>query len=186
MYKYVNGPTMTMTADPRYPAGTFTPQLPATPEVREASIDAIAALPRHMRDAVRALTDAQLDTPYRAGGWTVRQVVHHVADSHMNGFIRLKLALTEERPTIKPYDEKRWAELPDMRLPIEASLAILDHVHARWDAVYRAMAPAQFARTFFHPELNETLTLDTHVQLYGWHSRHHVAHITALRAREGW
>ena len=114
------------------------------------------------------------------------QVVHHVADSHMNGFVRLKLALTEENPTIKPYDERRWAELADMTLPIDLSLAIVDSVHARWDAVYRSMAPAQFTRTFFHPELKETLTLDTHVQLYGWHSRHHVGHITALRAREGW
>ena len=178
--------TMTMTTDLRFPVGSFTPQIPATPEARHAAIDAIAALPRQMREAVRGLTDAQLDTSYRPGGWTVRQVVHHVADSHMNGFIRLKLALTEDAPAIKPYDEKRWADLPDMQLPIEVSLVILDNVHARWDAVYRAMTPAQFSRTFFHPEMKETLTLDTHVQLYGWHSRHHVGHITALRTREGW
>jgi DinB superfamily len=177
---------MTMTVDLRYPVGTFTPQMPATPDVRQASIDAIAALPRQMREAVRGLTDAQLDTPYRPDGWTVRQVVHHVADSHMNGFIRLKLALTEDTPTIKPYEEKRWAELPDMRLPVDVSLLILDNVHVRWGAVYHAMTPAQFTRTFFHPELNDTLTLDTHLQLYAWHSRHHVGHITALRTREGW
>jgi hypothetical protein len=178
--------TMTMTVDLRYPVGPFTPQVPATPELRHACIDAIAMLPREMRDAVRGLTETQLDTSYRPDGWSVRQVVHHVADSHMNGFIRMKLALTEDNPTIKPYDEKRWAELPDTRLPVEASLVILDNVHARWDAVYREMTPAQFTRTFFHPELKATLTLDTHVQLYAWHSRHHVGHITALRTREGW
>src|SRR5687767_115834 len=131
--------TMTMTVDLRYPVGTFTPQIPATPEVRQASIEAIAALPRQLRDAVRGLSDAQLDTPYRPDGWTVRQVVHHVADSHMNGFVRFKLALTENRPTIKPYDEKAFAELGDMRLPIGVSLDLVTALHARWAAVYAAM-----------------------------------------------
>jgi hypothetical protein len=139
-----------------------------------------------MRAAVAGLTEVQLDTPYRDGGWTVRQVVHHVADSHMNGFIRVKLALTEQDPTIKPYDENSWARLADMRLPVDVSLGLLAAVHARWTAIYEAMTPDQFARTFVHPELGERLTLDRHVQLYGWHSRHHVAHITELRRRQGW
>jgi hypothetical protein len=177
---------MTMTLDLRYPIGPFTPVSPGTLEVRRAAIDDIAALPHRMREAVAGLSDRQLDTPYRPGGWTVRQLVHHVADSHMNGFIRLKLTLTEETPTIKPYDEKTWADLPDTTLPIETSLAILDHLHVRWDTVYRGMSPQQFERTFYHPEMQEHLTLDAHAQLYGWHSKHHVAHITMLRRREGW
>jgi hypothetical protein len=156
---------MTMTVDLRYPVGPFTPA-PSTPDLRRASIADIAALPRTLRAAVAGLSDAQLDTPYRPGGWTVRQLVHHVADSHMNAFIRLKLALTERTPTIKPYDEKTWAGLPDMGLPIEVSLLILDNVHARWDAIDRALTPAQFERTFLHPEMNGTLTVDTHLQLY--------------------
>lgn len=177
---------MTTTIDLSYPIGRFTPVEPGTADARLAAIDDIAALPRHMRDAVAGLNDAQLDTPYRSGGWTVRQLVHHVADSHMNAFIRLKLALTEETPTIKPYDEKAWAGLPDAGLPIESSLAILDNLHARWDAIYRALAPAQFDRAFFHPEMQKEVTVDLHTQIYGWHSKHHVAHITALRRREGW
>jgi hypothetical protein len=177
---------MTMTVDPRYPIGEFTPVTPLSAGARREAIATVAALPLRMRGAVADLSDAQLDTPYRDGGWTVRQLVHHVADSHMNGFIRLKLALTEERPTIKPYDEKTWADLADARLPIDISLAILDNVHRRWDAVYQSMNADQFQRTFFHPELQETQTLERHVQLYAWHSRHHVAHIIALRQRERW
>jgi hypothetical protein len=177
---------MTMPVDFRYPIGPFTPAASATPDQRLAAIDDIAALPGRMREAVEGLSDAQLDTPYRPGGWTVRQLVHHVADSHMNAFIRLKLALTEESPTIKPYDEKTWADLADTRLPIDVSLVILDRLHLRWDVVNRSMTPAQFERTFVHPEMEERLTLDTHAQLYAWHSKHHVAHITALRQREGW
>ena len=177
---------ITMTVDLRYPVGPFTPVVPLTAAARQSAVEEIAALPRHLRTAVRGLSDAQLDTPYRPQGWTVRQLVHHVADSHMNGFIRLKLALTEDTPTIKPYDEKSWAQLADAQLPIEVSLLILDNVHARWEAVYRGMSPAQFERTFFHPEMKETLTLERHVLLYAWHSKHHVAHITSLRSREGW
>jgi hypothetical protein len=175
-----------MTTDLRYPVGPFAPVKSGTADVRRAAVDEIQALPQRMRDAVAGLADRQLDTPYRPDGWTVRQVVHHVADSHMNGFIRLKLALTENRPTIKPYDEKAWAGLADAALPIDVSLAILDNVHTRWVAVYRSLVPEEFARTFFHPEMQETFTLDTHVQLYAWHSRHHVGHITSLRARQGW
>ena len=173
------------TDDLRYPIGTFA-AVPATPEIRRAAIDDIAALPQRLREAVARLSDAQLDTPYRPGGWTVRQLVHHVADSHMNGFIRVKLALTEENPTIKPYDEKTWASLADTQLPVGVSLDILDNVHARWDAVNRGLTPEQFQRTFYHPELDKSLTLDAQVQLYAWHSKHHVAHVTGLRQRQGW
>ena len=139
-----------------------------------------------MREAVGGLSDAQLDTPYRPGGWTVRQVVHHVADSHLNAFIRLKLALTETAPRITPYDEKAWAELADARLPTAVSLDLLASVHARWIALYGSMDEGHFTRTFVHPEYAEPQTLDRQVQMYSWHSRHHVAHITALRQRDGW
>ena len=176
---------MTMTVDLSFPVGRFDRTGPWTADSRRSAIEDVAALPARMRAAVQDLTDAQLDTPYRAGGWTVRQVVHHVADSHMNGYIRLKLALTEENPTIKPYVQDAWAALPDSRLPIAPSLAILDAVHQRWTVLWRATRDAQFERTFTHPEMGP-LTLDTHVHLYAWHSRHHVAHITGLRQREGW
>ena len=175
-----------MIDDLRYPIGPFEPVNPATPELRAAAIADIATLPGQIRAAVAGLTDAQLDTPYRDGGWTVRQLVHHVADSHINGFVRVKLALTEAHPTIKPYDENLWAMLPDARLPIGVSLSLLEAVHARWTVVYQAMSPADFGRTFFHPESGITFTLDRHVQDYSWHGRHHVAHITELRRRRGW
>ena len=176
---------MTMTIDLSYPVGRFDHQAPRTAATRRAAVDDIAALPARMREAIRGLTDAQLDTPYRPGGWSVRKLVHHVADSHMNGYIRTKLALTEENPTIKPYDQDAWSGLPDSRLPIDGSLAILDAVHERWTAVNRSLTDADVARTFVHPDLGQ-LTLDRHLHLYGWHSRHHVAHITGLRQREGW
>jgi hypothetical protein len=172
--------------DPRYPIGPFAPVLPAPPEVRRAAVADVAALPERIRAAVAGLTEAQIDTPYRDGGWTVRQVVHHVADSHMQAFIRLKLALTEDKPTIKPYDEKAWAELADARLPIELSLSLLDGLHRRWAAIYESLSPAEWARPFVHPELEGVQTLDRQVQTYGWHSRHHVGHITELRRRSQW
>lgn len=175
---------MATTTDLSYPIGRFDPSAPVDPTMRGPAIEAIAALPLRMREAVKGLSDAQLDTRYRPGGWTVRQVVHHVADSHMNAFIRLKLALTEDVPTIKPYDQDVWSTLPDMRLPIEGSLAILDGVHARWVTLLRSLTPGQFSRTFNHPEIG-VVTLDGQVQMYGWHSRHHVAHIASLRQREG-
>ena len=160
---------------------------PATDEVRRGAIEGIAALPSLMREAVRGLSDPQLDTPYRPGGWTVRQVVHHVPDSHMHAYVRLKLALTEDTPTIKPYDEKPWAELADSQMPIEVSLGLLDGIHARWVTLLRAMRPGDWARTFNHPEYPEgPRTIDWLVQAYAWHSRHHLAHITSLREREGW
>lgn len=171
--------------DLRYPVGRFDPAAPVTSDMREPAIAAIAELPARMRAAVAGLADAQLDTPYRPGGWTVRQLVHHVADSHMNGYIRTKLALTEHEPTIKPYDQDAWAPLPDSRLPIDISLGVLDGVHARWTAVWRSLTPAHFARIFHHPEIG-TVSLDLQLQHYAWHCRHHVAHITSLREREGW
>jgi hypothetical protein len=159
----------------------------ANDQMRRSAIDEIAALPKRMREAVSGLTDAQLDTPYRPGGWTVRQVVHHVPDSHVNAYIRLKLALTEEAPTIKPYDEKTWAMLADSRLPVEISLTLLDSVHARWVALCRDLNASDWARTFNHPEYPEgPRTIDWLVQVYAWHSNHHLAHITSLRKREGW
>jgi hypothetical protein len=173
------------TPDLRYPIGEFSMPASVTPAMRAEAINAIAELAVKMREAVRGLSEAQLDTPYRPGGWTVRQVVHHVPDSHMNAFIRLKLALTEDNPTIKPYDQDAFATLADQRMPIEPSLALLDGLHARWAAVLRAMTPQQFERTWCHPEIG-AITVDYLVQTYGWHSRHHVAHITRLREREGW
>ena len=171
--------------DPRYPVGKFKPATPSSAAIRQQSIADLSALPSRIREAVKGLTDAQLDTPYRDGGWTVRQVVHHVADSHMNGLVRVKLALTEDTPTIKPYKEALWANLPDAKLPIEISLGIIDGIHARLDALTASLTEADYARTFMHPE-NGPTPLDTWVQLYAWHSRHHVAHITELRKRQGW
>ena len=178
---------MTVTLEQlQYPIGRFTPAAEWTARVRSAAIEEIAALPQRIRSAVDGLDEPQLDTPYRPGGWTVRQLVHHVADSHMNGFIRIKLALTENRPTIKPYDEKAFATLGDMRLPVQVSLSLLDSLHARWVAVYEAMTARQFERSFFHPERGDTMSLGHHAQMYAWHCRHHVAHIVDLRSREGW
>ncbi len=178
---------MTPEPDLRYPIGPFTAPAAgaATAVSRAGHIAAIHALPSHMRAAVKGLDDRQLDTPYRPGGWSVRQVVHHVADSHVNAFVRIKLALTEDAPTIKPYDEVEWAKLADARLPIDVSLRLLDAVHERWAAVLGAMEPADYARRFVHPEAGEH-DLDWLVAQYDWHGRHHVAHITRLREREGW
>ena len=174
------------TADLSYPIGRFQKDTNITAERRQVLIDGIARLPADMRAAVNKLSDAQLDTPYRPGGWTVRQVIHHVPDSHLNAFLRFKLALTESEPTIKPYDEKLWAELPDTyATPVEVSLNLLEAVHVRWVNLLRALTPAQLARKFKHPEIGE-LSLDQLLALYSWHSRHHVAHITELRQRKGW
>jgi hypothetical protein len=171
--------------DLRFPIGEFTMPTPVTPKLRADAIAAIAELPVKMRDAVRGLSEVQLDTPYRPGGWTVRQVVHHVPDSHLNAYVRVKLALTEDNPTIKPYDQDAFAGLPDQKLPIDVSLSLLDSLHARWVAVLNALTPQQFARPLYHPEIG-AITVDYLVQTYGWHSRHHVAHITRLRELEGW
>ena len=172
--------------DLRYPIGKFSFDDEITPEKRRQCIQQIAAAPAQLRAAVAGLSPEQLDTPYRPGGWTVRQVVHHVPDSHLNSYIRCKLALTEEEPTIKPYDEKRWAELEDVRAtPVEVSLMLLESLHRRWVPLLESLAPADFARKFRHPELG-ALTLEQNIALYAWHGRHHVAHITSLRQRMGW
>jgi len=177
---------MTISAEElSYPIGRFTP-VTLSADLRRHAIANIAALPQRLGDAVNGLNDGQLDTPYRPGGWSVRQVVHHVADSHMNAFVRLKLALTEERPAVSAYDEKAFAALVDVRLPVAVSLELVEGLHARWVALYEAMTDDDMARTFRHPEYSEPLTLDWQLQMYSWHSRHHVAHITALRDREGW
>jgi hypothetical protein len=172
--------------DPQYPTGKFGYSALLTREQREKAIDRISQAPARLREAVSGLTPQQLDTPYRDGGWTVRQVVHHVPDSHMNAFIRTKLALTETEPPIKPYDEKAWAHLADVRAtPIETSLVLLETLHERWNHLLRSLTDADFSRTLRHPE-HGVRTLDWLVALYAWHGAHHVAHITSLRERTGW
>lgn len=172
--------------DLRYPIGRYAAPDPITPEQRTAWIEQIAAAPAALRAAVGGLGEHQLDTPYRPGGWSLRQVVHHVPDSHLNAYARFKLALTEDAPTIKPYDEARWAELADSTGPIAPSLDLLDALHTRWVALMRAMPDDAWGRTFVHPEHGRSLRLDWTLGLYAWHGRHHAAHVTALRDREGW
>lgn len=172
--------------DPRYPLGRFVPVDDLSPEARAGALAAVASLPTEVAAAVAGLSDEQLDTPYRPGGWTVRQVVHHLADSHLNAYIRFRLALTEDEPTIKPYDENRWAELPDARSgPVDLSLALLAAVHGRWTALLAALSPADFARVYVHPD-DGRRTLDRTLALYAWHGRHHGAHVAGLRQRMGW
>jgi uncharacterized damage-inducible protein DinB len=171
--------------DQRFPEGEFNPKEGYTEAEREGLIRELAAAPARLRAAVEGLSDARLDTPYRAGGWTVRQVTHHLPDSHMNGMIRMKLALTEDEPLIKTYMEDRWANLADYEGAPDVSLALLDAVHARWVTVWRSLDAADFERKFRHPDWG-TLKLEQHLALYAWHGRHHVAHITSLRGREGW
>jgi uncharacterized damage-inducible protein DinB len=172
--------------DLRYPIGRYVRPGPLTDAARAPLIAEIAAAPSALRRAVLGLDDRQLDTPYRPGGWTVRQVVHHLPDSHVNAYVRFKLALTEDMPTIRPYDEKLWAELPEARTaPVAMSLDFLDGVHGRWVAMLRAMDSSHFARVFVHPESGR-MTLDDLLALYAWHGKHHTTQITALRAREGW
>ncbi len=172
--------------DPRYPIGRYTPDSSPTPETRKQHIAEIAALPERFRRAVAGLAQAQLDTPYREGGWTVRQLIHHVPDSHMNAYIRCKLALTEDVPTIKPYDQNAWARLADSALtPVEVSLALLEAVHARWVTLLRSLQPEEFQRKFNHPETGAQ-TVDSTVEYYAWHSNHHLGHITSLRQRMKW
>ena len=172
--------------DLRYPIGRFNRPSSLSDEDRARDIEIIASTPAKFRDAVRGLSEAQLDAPYRPDGWTVRQVVHHVPDSHMNAYTRFKLALTEDTPTIKPYDEAAWALLEDSRsTPIETSLTLLDAVHDRWIRVLRAMSKSDFARKLNHPE-NGMMTLDQMLALYSWHGPHHTAQITSLRQRSGW
>ena len=173
-------------SDPRYPIGKFHFEGPLSEAQRAELISSIELLPSNMRAAVSGLNNQQLDTPYREGGWTVRQVVHHVPDSHMNAFIRCKLALTEDEPTIKPYAEDRWALLPDVQAtPIEVSLALLDALHNRWVRLLRSLKPDDWKKNFRHPELG-TVSLEKNLALYSWHSKHHTAHITELKKAKGW
>lgn len=172
--------------DLRYPIGKFTYAAPPTPEQRQQLLSSIEQAPDRLRAAVKGLSEQQLDTPYRPDGWTVRQVAHHVPDSHLNAYIRFKLALTEEEPTIKPYAEDRWAQLADTRdTPVEVSLAMLDSLHDRWVRLLRSLQPEDWKKTFRHPELG-LVSLEKNLSLYAWHGRHHVAHITSLRERNGW
>ena len=171
--------------DLRYPVGKFTWPEKISDQDRKAYIQQIEEAPAKLRAAVKGLTEEQIDTPYREGGWTVRQVVHHLPDSHLNAYIRFKLGLTENEPSIKPYDEKLWATLPDTKLPIEPSLALFESLTKRFAALLKAMSPADFARAIKHPELGRVL-LDNYAAMYAWHGRHHVAHITSLRERNHW
>jgi hypothetical protein len=175
-----------MNTDLRYPIGQPELRQQLTPEERVPHIENVAQCPARLRAAVAGLTAPQLDTPYRPGGWTVRQLTHHIADSHMNAFVRFKLALTEDAPMIKTYEEVRWAETPDAKTPpIDVSLGLLDGLHVRWVLLMRAMSEAEWTRRLMHPERG-LVTLDENLCMYSWHSRHHVAHITKLREREGW
>ena len=172
--------------DPRFPIGRFQRPTAYSESGRRQSIDIIGMMPARLRAAVKGLEREQLDTPYREGGWTVQQVVHHYADSHMNAVVRFKLALTETQPAVKTYDEKLWAELPDVAgTPVEVSLDLIEALHQRWVVLLRAMTEADFARAFSHPE-HGLITLDFTLALYAWHCDHHVAHITELKKQKGW
>jgi len=172
--------------DPRYPIGKFKRPEIVTPEDRAAAIAAIAEMPAKLTEAVKGLDGSQLDTPYREGGWTVRQLVHHIADSHINAFVRIRFALTEDWPTIMPYDEKAWAMLADSTsAPITWSVLLLENLQARWAFLLETLSAEQWARGVKHPE-NGLMSVEFATQLYAWHSRHHVAHITRLRESKGW
>ncbi len=172
--------------DPRYPIGKYEMPAGVTPAMRAGAIRETASAPEMIRAAVKGLNDAQLDTPYREGGWTVRQVVHHVPDSHMNAYVRWRLALTETEPTIKPYEESAWAKLEDAaHAPVEVSLRLLETLHERWVRLLGSVKEQEFARTFRHPD-HGVRTLDWMLFLYAWHGKHHTAHITELRKQKGW
>jgi uncharacterized damage-inducible protein DinB len=169
-----------------YPIGKFSFPESTTAEQRTAWIDEIALAPSKLRSGIQGLTPGQIETPYRPGGWTVRQVVHHVPESHSNSYIRFKLALTEDTPLIKPYDEALWAKLPDVAsTPLEASLTLLEALHERWVQLLKQMTESDYMRSFRHPELG-LVRLDQNLALYAWHGKHHTAHITSLRDRMGW
>ncbi|HEY7096389.1 MAG TPA: bacillithiol transferase BstA [Terriglobales bacterium] len=173
-------------SDPRYPIGKFSFEGPLTQAQRNSFLNDIERLPSVFRSAIEGLSSEQLDTPYREGGWTVRQVIHHVPDSHMNAYIRFKLALTEDEPTIKPYMEDRWARLADTdKTPPEVSLVLLDQLHDRWTRLLRSITPEQWKRSFRHPEMG-LVSLEKNLALYSWHGKHHLAHVTELRKRMGW
>jgi uncharacterized damage-inducible protein DinB len=171
--------------DPRYPIGNFVKPEIITPDERTGAIATLAELPEQVRNAVDGLDSEQLSAPYREGGWTLRQVVHHIADSHMNAFVRVRLALTEDWPTVKTYDEAEWAKLHDAMAPVEWSLELIESLHARWVMLLQSLTEEQWKRGYHHPSDGE-VTIELAALLYAWHSRHHVAHITHLRAKEGW
>lgn len=171
--------------DLRYPIGKFKVNGKVTTEIIEQWIKEIEELPARLTEAVEGLNDVQLDTAYRTEGWTIRQVVHHIADSHLNSYTRFKLALTECNPTIKLYEEGKWAELPDTNLPINISLQLIDTLHKRWVYLLRSMTSEDLEKTFYHPEFGD-MKLSVNIGIYAWHGRHHVAHITSLRDRSGW
>ena len=171
--------------DPAYPIGPPPPAASVEAAHIPAYIATLAALPENLRSAVYGLSEAQLDTPYREGGWTVRQLVHHIADSHMSAYIRTRMALTEDWPTITPYNEKEWAKLADSILPVEVSLELLEPLHRRWVAIFESLTGADWERGYQHPERGRQTLLQA-LALYSWHSRHHVAHITELRKSKGW
>ena len=171
--------------DLRYPIGRFSPPASSMAGIRAAHIQTLRLLPERLRAALAGLNDKQLDTPYREGGWTVRQVVHHLADANTNAYVRFKLALTEDWPAIKPYDEAAWANLPDSRLPTDGALVFIEALHGRWVSLLEAMTDEDFGKGYTHPERGRQ-NLATVLAMYDWHARHHTAHITGLRARQGW
>jgi DinB superfamily len=172
--------------DPSYPIGKFAFEGNVDAAQREKWINDISSQPAKLREAVAGLSDSHLDTPYREGGWTVRQVVHHVPDSHMNAYVRFKLALTENNVTIKPYDEGAWANLPDSKLPVEVSLKLLESIHERWLVILNHMTETDFEKTYFHPQSQKTFMLGNVLGLYAWHGHHHIAHITELKKQKNW
>lgn len=173
-------------SDPRYPIGKFRFEGPFDEPQRNRHVGNIEQAPVALREAIRGLSPQQIETPYREGGWTVRQVVHHVPESHMNAYIRFKLALTEDEPTIKPYMEDRWASTGEVAsTPLEVSLSFLESLHDRWVRLLRSLQPQDWKRSFRHPELG-LVSLEKNLALYSWHGQHHVAHITELRKRMGW
>ena len=177
---------MTDLDDLRYPIGRFSPLPSSSPGIRATQIQTVRLLPERLHAAVNGLSDAQLDTRYREGGWTIRQVVHHIADSHAMAYIRCKLALTEDWPTIIPYKEAAWANLADSRLlPVDVSLGLIAGLHARWTALLESLSDEDFQKGYNHPERGRQTLADA-LAMYDWHSRHHTAHITSLRARQGW
>lgn len=169
----------------KYPIGQFHYEDEITNDVISTWLAELEDLPRLLQDAVRDLDNEQLDTPYRFEGWTIRQVIHHLADSHMNAYIRCKLALTEENPVIKPYEEGKWAEQPDYKLPIESSLSLLQELHKRWVALLRNLSPAELEMTFIHPD-SGVISVGKNIGIYAWHGKHHLAHITSLCKRKNW
>ena len=176
-----------MPTDPRYPLGHFTFSGSSSPAERAGWIDRLAEAPARLRTALVGLDEEQLETPYREGGWTVRQVAHHLPDSHMNATLRFRLALTEDHPAIRPYDEDKWARLPDARTaPVETSVRLFEALHERWVPLLRAMSAGDFARGLVHPEHPDGMTLEKLLALYAWHGQHHVAQIEQLRERRGW